>query len=483
MLQDQAHSSESLLLESEQRYRDVIQNASDFIQSIRPDGTFEFVNKAWLDALGYTAQEVEGLNIWDVIYPDSVGECQVHFGAAMQGTPLNNIRVTFMDKQGNPIHAEGSTQTRFLEGKVFATHGFFRDIAERLRIEQLEREQQARYFEKMAALGKLSAGLSHELNNPAAAAQRSAKHFRESLDKRDAAAEKLINRGVSADAWRMLEELVNRCAGERDDAPELSPMAANRLEDELLDWLQDRGIEEAWNYSSAFVQKGITVEDLEKLAGQLAEGAMSPAISWLGESLALDEHTNVIERSMHRISELVGAVKSYSFRDQAIEQDVNIHDGLDNTLVILAYQLKSMKVETDYDTTIPAVRTYGSGLNQVWTNILDNAVDATKGEGTIKIRTYRDGANAVVEITDNGEGIKPEAMSRIFEPFYTTKPQGDGTGLGLDIAWRIVTDEHRGELSAESKPGETTFRVSIPICPDILASEESQGERTLHAPV
>jgi signal transduction histidine kinase len=260
-------------------------------------------------------------------------------------------------------------------------------------------------------------------------------------------------------------------------------MAANRLEDELLDWLQDRGIEEAWNYSSAFVQKGITVEDLEKLAGQLAEGAMSPAISWLGESLALDEHTNVIERSMHRISELVGAVKSYSFRDQAIEQDVNIHDGLDNTLVILAYQLKSMKVETDYDTTIPAVRTYGSGLNQVWTNILDNAVDATKGEGTIKIRTYRDGANAVVEITDNGEGIMPEAMSRIFEPFYTTKPQGDGTGLGLDIAWRIVTDEHRGELSAESKPGETTFRVSIPICPDILASEESQGERTLHAPV
>jgi PAS domain S-box-containing protein len=483
MQQDQSHSSESLLLESEQRYRDVIQNASDFIQSIRADGTFEFVNKAWLDALGYTEEEVEHLNIWDIIHPDSVGECQVHFGAAMQGTPLNNIRAIFMDKQGNPIHVEGSTQTRFLDGKVFATHGFFRDIAERLRIEQLEREQQARYFEKMDALGKLSAGLSHELNNPAAAAQRSAKHFRESLENRDAAAEKLIDHGVSAGTWRTLEELVSRCASRPEDAPALSPMAANRLEDELLDWLQDQGIADAWNYSSAFVQNGITVEDLEEVGSQLPDGAVPAAVSWVGESLALDEHTNVIERSTHRISELVQAVKSYSFRDQAIEQDVDIHDGLDNTLVILAYQLKSMKVETDYDTTIPSVRTYGSGLNQVWTNIIDNAVDATKGEGTIKIRTYREGPNAVVEITDNGDGIPPEVMSRIFEPFYTTKPQGEGTGLGLDIVWRIVTDEHRGMLEAESKPGETTFRVSIPICPDILASEESEGQRALHAPV
>jgi PAS domain S-box-containing protein len=474
MLTDQTHSPDSLLLESERRYRDVIENASDFIQSIRADGTFEFVNKAWLDALGYTPEEVENLNIWDIIHPTSVNECQIHFGAAMQGTPLTDMRAIFMDKQGNPIPVEGSTQTRFLDGKVFATHGFFRDISERLRVEQLEREQEARYFEKMAALGKLSAGLSHELNNPAAAAQRSAKQLRRSLEGRDAAAKELIGHQVSIGAWAMLEALFNQCVTQHRDAPELSPMAASRLEDELLDWLQDHGIPDAWNYTSAFVQGGITVDRLEDLATELPEGAISPAVAWFGESLALDEHTNVIERSMNRISELVGAVKSYSFRDQAIEQDVDIHDGLENTLVILAYQLKSMKVETDYDTTIPPVRTYGSGLNQVWTNILDNAVDATNGEGTIKIRTYRHGPNAVVEITDDGEGIKPEELSRIFEPFYTTKPQGEGTGLGLDIAWRIVTDEHRGELEAESKPGETTFRVSIPICPDALAAEASE---------
>ncbi|CAN5789892.1 hypothetical protein BH24CHL4_BH24CHL4_12980 [soil metagenome] len=281
----------------------------------------------------------------------------------------------------------------------------------------------------------------------------------------------LIEHQVSLDAWERLESLVEDCVASRKDAPELSPLQSSSLEDEQMDWLQDHGIQEAWNYTPGFVQGGITVECLDDLARELPEATISPAVRWVGESMALDEHTNVIERSMHRISELVGAVKSYSFRDQATEQDVGIHDGLENTLVILAYQLKSMAVQIDFDTSIPPVRTYGSGLNQVWTNILDNAVDATNGTGTITIRTYRDGAMAVVEITDNGGGIPPDVLSRIFEPFYTTKPQGEGTGLGLDIAWRIVTDEHRGSIDAESSQSETTFRVSIPICPDALAEE------------
>jgi len=159
-------------------------------------------------------------------------------------------------------------------------------------------------------------------------------------------------------------------------------------------------------------------------------------------------------------------VKAYSFRDQAMVQDVDIHEGIENTLVILGYQIKDVTIERDYDTNIPPVRTYGSSLNQVWTNVLDNAIDATGGEGVIAIRTRKEGDQAVVEITDNGSGIAPDALSRIFEPFYTTKPQGEGTGLGLDIAWRIVTDEHKGHIEVESEPGRTTFRVTIPICPD-----------------
>ena len=173
--------------------------------------------------------------------------------------------------------------------------------------------------------------------------------------------------------------------------------------------------------------------------------AVSPGrdapVMWIGETIALHDHADIIGRSTDRISELVGAVKSYSFRDQAIVQDVDIHDGLENTLVILAYRLRTM-TKKDYCSDIPPVRTYGSRLNQVWTNILDNAVDATGGGGKMTIRTQHEGDRVTVEIVDNGSGIPADHMSRIFEPFFTTKPQGEGTGLGLDIAWRIVTEEH-----------------------------------------
>jgi signal transduction histidine kinase len=391
----------------------------------------------------------------------------------MQGTPLAGMRTTFMDRDGNPIPVEGSAQPRFVDGTLVATHAFFSDISERLRTEelearnaQLEREQQARFLEKMAALGKLSAGLSHELNNPAAAAQRSAQRLGGSLAKRDGVTRELIDAGVSADGWASLEAMVSQCVIGRGRPGERSPLEASYLEDAIQDWLQDRGIADYWTHSVAFVQGGVTTDALDDLVRRLPEAAIAPAIAWIGETLALSEQAEVIARSTDRISELVGAVKAYSFRDQAIEQDVDIHDGLENTLVILAYRLKSMTIERQFDRDIPPVRTYGSGLNQVWTNILDNAVDATGGEGAITIRTLGEGRMAVVEISDDGPGIPADEISRIFEPFYTTKPQGMGTGLGLDIAWRIVTGEHGGQIAVESAPGRTTFRIAIPICPD-----------------
>ncbi len=246
-----------------------------------------------------------------------------------------------------------------------------------------------------------------------------------------------------------------------------SALAASYGEDAIQDWLQDHGVASYWTHAAPLAECGVTVDALDALARHLPVPAVAPAIDWLGETLALGEQAEVIARSTDRISELVSAVKAYSFRDQAMVQDVDIHDGLDNTLVILAYRLKSMTVVRHYDRSLPPVRTYGSGLNQVWTNILDNAVDATGGEGAIQIRTRQDRAMVLVEIEDNGPGIPANALSRIFEPFYTSKPRGMGTGLGLDIAWRIVTDEHHGQLSVDSAPGATTFRVAIPVCPDL----------------
>jgi signal transduction histidine kinase len=210
----------------------------------------------------------------------------------------------------------------------------------------------------------------------------------------------------------------------------------------------------------------VTVDRLADLAAALPAEALEPAIGWIAESLSVQESLDVVTRSTARISQLVAAVKSYSFRDQAQTQDVDIHEGIENTLVILAYQLKGIDIVKDFDRSIPPVRTYGSGLNQVWTNILDNAADATGKSGTVTITTRREGNNAVVEITDTGGGIAPEVLPRIFEPFYTTKPQGSGTGLGLDIVWRIVTEEHGGTITAESEPGRTTFRIAVPVCPD-----------------
>jgi PAS domain S-box-containing protein len=485
-------SVDAQLLESEERYRTLIENASDLIQSVRPDGSFEYVNQAWLDKLGYTEEDLESLNIWDIIHPDSVSECTVHFQQTMEGIRLPELRATFIDKQGNKIPVEGSAQARYLDGEIVATHSFFRDISERLRAaeleaenKRLEQEQQARYLEKMAALGKLSAGLSHELNNPAAAAQRSAKLLRESVGKRDDAVKLLAKHGIDIEGWTVLESLVSRCVERKEEPVRLSHIEASRREDELQDWLEDHNVQEAWNYAQAFAQGGVTVQLLDGMVAAIPGGAIPASVSWVGETIAIDEHAAVVSRSTARISELVGAVKAYSFRDRAIEQDVDIHDGLENTLVILAYRLRDAQVVTEFDDSIPPVRTYGSGLNQVWTNILDNAVDAIADErdrreksgedpsayrGVIQIKTVQDGEYAVVEIRDNGSGIEPERLTRIFEPFYTTKSQGQGTGLGLDIVWRIVTEEHGGSIETTSEPGCTAFRITIPICPDARGS-------------
>lgn len=460
----------ALLAESEERYRTLIEYASDMIQSVRPDGTFEFVNKAWLEKLGYRLDELDSLLIWDVIHPDSLESCMIHFQEAVKGTPIDHLTATFRAKDGTVIPVEGNARSRILDGKVIATHSFFRDISERLRAEelqrrneQLERERQARYLEKMAALGKLSAGLSHELNNPAAAAQRSAKLLEESIARRGDAEQALAPYQLDIGQWSAITDLVDRCLKPRPEPGALSLMEVSRREEAVEDWLAGASIEQPWNVAPALVQGGIDVQDLESLGKVLPAAAVPPAVRWIGESLAIQTQAQVIASSTRRISELVAAVKSYSFRDQAVEQTVDIHSGLEDTLTILAYRLRGLTIERNYDRSLPPIATRGSGLNQVWTNILDNAVDATGGQGTIEIRTFgRDNA-IVVEIIDNGAGIDEDALTRIFEPFYTTKPQGHGTGLGLDIVWRVITDDHDGTIEVESAPGRTVFRCIIPI--------------------
>ena len=457
------------LAESEERYRAVIENASDMIQSVRPDGTFEFVNRAWEQKLGYREDELGGMTIWDIIYPDQIDHCSVLFMKAMQGETLEDVQTTFQARDGTPIPVEGSVTSRFVDGQIIATHAFFRDITERLRAQELEernarleREQQARYLEKMAALGKLSAGLSHELNNPAAAAQRASARLAESLTQRDAAARDLTVCGLQKPQWDVLEDMVDAAASRAHE--ETDPLAVSQREEEIEQWLEENGVAEAWSLAPVLVRAGIGDAELARLASAFPAEQLPAALRWISGAVAIRDEAEIVARSTHRISELVGAVKAYSFMDRAVEQEVDVHEGIENTLVILAHKLRNITVRREYDRSLPKVRAFGSGLNQVWTNIIDNAVDATNGQGTITIRTRRgDGDRVIVEVADDGCGIPEGNVSRVFEPFFTTKPQGSGTGLGLDIVWRIVTEEHGGTIETESVPGNTVFRVSLPI--------------------
>jgi PAS domain S-box-containing protein len=458
---------DKLLVESEERYRAVIENASDMIQSCRPDGSFEFVNQAWLDKLGYTPEEVEKLIVWDIVHPDSMQHCAELFSRAVKGETVEDVLTTFITKDGRPLHVEGNATSRLLGGKVIATHSFFRDISERLhareleeRNTKLEHERMARYLEKMAALGKLAAGLAHELNNPAAAAQRAGSQLSESAERRDAALTELHRLELSAQQWKDIDELI--IASSRPPSGERRPTVISRLEGEMEDWLAEQGIEDGWELAASLVQDGLEPDRLQELASIVPQPALVHVLTWIAESSTARELADVVKRSSQRISELVTAVKAYSFMDRAAEQVVDVHEGIENTLVILAYRLRQATLRREYDRELPQIRTFGSGLNQVWTNILDNAADAIGEEGTITIRTRSKPGQVIVEIEDDGPGIAEEHLSRVFEPFFSTKPQGAGTGLGLDTAWRIVSEEHGGIIEVESRPGQTRFRVILP---------------------
>ncbi len=246
-------------------------------------------------------------------------------------------------------------------------------------------------------------------------------------------------------------------------ADEVDALALSDQEIELEEWLEGHGVDRAWEMSGRLVKAGITPQVLSELASSIPARALVPAIGWLGESVAARDLTDVVARSVSRISQLVGAVKSYSHMDRATELIVDVHEGIEDTLIIMGHRFKDVSVRRSYDRSLPPIRALGNSLNQVWTNIIDNAIDASEGRGTVEISTRREGDGVVVAFEDNGCGISEENLERIFEPFFSTKAQGYGTGLGLDTVWRIVTEEHGGKVSVESRPGRTVFSVWLPL--------------------
>jgi signal transduction histidine kinase len=280
---------------------------------------------------------------------------------------------------------------------------------------------------------------------------------------------------VAGGAWdrsqlETLIEVQERAVEMVAKAPELSPLETSDMEDALSDWFDEHGIARGYDLAPTFVAAGLDVGWLDQVAATVDKEFLDGAVRWLNYSLETELLMNEIEDSTSRISTLVNAAKQYSQMDRAPFQVLDVHELLDSTLIMLSRKIGDIKVVKEYDRSLPDVPVFGAELNQVWTNLIDNALQAMDGVGTLTIRTSRVDVDSIrVEIADTGPGIPAEIVPRIFEPFFTTKPVGQGTGLGLDISWRIVVNKHHGDLSVHSEPGNTVFSVRLPL----RAPEES----------
>ncbi|WP_432138074.1 ATP-binding protein [Streptomyces sp. bgisy154] len=385
------------------------------------------------------------------------GAMQAYIGDRVRQVYNNSMRVTeptrfFVlpaDTFSAVMHEWFPMAVHLLEGLFFGSKNTQRTIGQR---------------ERLLALGSLSAGLTHELNNPAAAAVRATATLRERVAKMRHKLAVIASGPYDREALAKLIEIQERTAERVAKAPVLSPLEAADREDALSEWLDDQGVPAGWRIAPTFVQAGLDVGWLEEVAAAVDPDVLPGAVGWLNYTVETELLMSEIEDSTTRISHLVDAAKQYSQLDRAPYREVDVHELLDSTLVMLSGKLgERVEVVKDYDRTLPAVPAYPAELNQVWSNLIDNAAFAMGDGGTLTVRTARDGDRLLVEFRDTGPGVPAEIRDRIFDPFFTTKPVGQGTGLGLDISWRIVVDKHHGGLHVESAPGDTRFQVLLPL--------------------
>ena len=335
----------------------------------------------------------------------------------------------------------------------------------------LQQEIMLRQSEKLATLGKLSAGMAHELNNPAAATLRGADQLRQLFIELQVNSLRLGRMRLNETQLDSLTKLALAVQERASQPILLDALTRSDREYALESWLEDEGIDKAWELAPALVEMDYTVDTLQQMAADFDSATLGTAVTWLTCTHTIYSLLTEISEGAGRISEIVRALKTYTYLDQAPVQDVNVHEGLDNTLVMLRGKLKKgVIVHRDYCTNLPRIDAFGSELNQVFTNIIDNAVGAMNGQGEITLRTNFDGNWITIEIEDNGPGIPKHIQSKIFDPFFTTKAPGEGTGLGLNISHNIIVQKHKGTITVDSRPGRTCFQIKLPV------NQEEEGE-------
>jgi signal transduction histidine kinase len=338
----------------------------------------------------------------------------------------------------------------------------------------LQQEITLRQSEKLATLGRLSAGMAHELNNPAAAMKRGVEQLQDAFARHLQAHLALDESELTPLQVALLRELDVQAQEMAAWTGHIDALVRSDREYEVETWLEEAGVADGWEFAPDLVSLGYGPEQLARLAEGFEGGRLTAVLHWLISAYTIYSVQDEIGEGAGRMTEIVKALKTYTYLDQAPVQNVNVHDGLENTLVMLRSKLKKgVEIKRDYAPDLPLIEAFGSELNQVWTNIIDNAVAAMDGQGKISLHTHWEGDWVVVEITDNGPGIPEAIQSQVFDPFFTTKPPGEGTGLGLNISHNIIVQKHKGTISVTSKPGETCFRVKLPL---VIDQEKSQGE-------
>jgi len=483
--------------QAEQKFRSVTESAIDAIISADHTGRIISWNKAATRILGYTEKEAVGEQL-ELIIPKRYHEAHnvgmQRFTKTGEAHVIGTtVELAACTKSGKEVPIELSLSTWTVRDQRYYT-GIIRDIGERKLAEEVLRQSeqalrekteemkrkndeleetleklntmhnQLIMQEKMASLGKLSAGMAHELNNPAAAAQRSAAQLQNTFAKWQSVQTRMRELILDEQQLDFLTGLDDDARQRASRPTEMNAISRSDLESELEDWLQQRNVDSTGELVPVLVSFGYSREELEKLAGHFSNPQFEVVIDWLCFKLAIYSLVREISIGTERIVELVKALKTYTYMDQAPIQSVDVREGLDNTLIIMHNKLKrGITVEREYAQDLPAVQAYAGELNQVWTNIIDNAIDAMNGEGKLIVRARQEDGWIVVEIEDNGPGIPQELQSKIFDPFFTTKGPGQGTGLGLNISRNLVVQKHHGQISVLSKPGRTCFAVRLKI--------------------
>lgn len=322
-------------------------------------------------------------------------------------------------------------------------------------------ESTARQRDALVTLGQLAAGLAHEINNPAAAAVRAARALQQLCDSLLSSLRRLADDQITADQYRRLDTLRQEVVAPTGP---VDPLDLSDRQEVLSAWLSRHGVQRDWTTAPVLAAAGVDVDWCERFAAVVDEAAIAPAFEWVTSTLDAPRLLGEIGESTRRISTLVAAVRSYSLMDRASMQHIDVTQGLESTLVMLNHKLKAgVRVERRYGGEVPTIDAFAGELNQVWTNLIDNAIDAMAGSGTLYLTTRREGDTVVVEVGDDGPGMPVAVLARAFDAFYTTKEVGQGTGLGLDIARRVVVERHGGTIAIDSRPGDTIIRVHLPI--------------------